>query len=240
MDKNFREIASEWDHAHRYTPAPRHRRNIILSLLKNLQFKECLDAGCAQPYLLQAIMRKFSVKGYGCDISTKVINENCKRVSNCEFRVLDLEKETWPEQRQFELVVSSEVLEHISDWQSAINNIAKMASHYLLITVPSGRIRKIDKMVGHYRHFEGGELVSQLASQGFKCKRIIRHGFPVHSLYKRMINGVAPDQIYRLFDNGKKYSFAKKMVSHLLYAAFYLNYLFSRGDQLFILAERQQ
>lgn len=236
----FKEIASQWDHAHRYSPAPRHRRKIILRLLKKLSFSDCLDAGCAQPYLLQEIAKKFNVLGYGCDISTQVVKANKQKMPQCDFQVLDLEKECWPNQKQFDLVISSEVIEHIDDWQSAIRNISAMAKRYVLITVPAGRVRTIDKKVGHFRHFEGNELIATLNTQGFRCLRFLRHGFPMHSLYKRLINCIAPNHVYESFQGGKEYSFLQKLFSQFIYILFYVNYLFSDGDQVIVLAERRE
>src|SRR5947209_2086163 len=49
---NARNVVADWDDAHRYTPAPRHRRRLILKWVSGLDFADVLDAGCAQPYLL--------------------------------------------------------------------------------------------------------------------------------------------------------------------------------------------
>lgn len=239
MDINSKDSVTGWDQAHLYSPAPRHRRRIILDLLKKLSFENCLDAGCAQAYLLNEIVHRFPTKGYGCDFSTQVIHSNRLRFPECEFAVVDLENGTWPDNKCFDLVVCSEVIEHIEDWQRAVSHIASMAKRYLVLTVPRGNVRKIDKIVGHHRHFEGEELRLHLKQHGFECLRIIRHGFPVHSFYKRAINFLAPEKIYDLFQGKKDYSFFQKCLSHVIYVAFYLNYLFSSGGQLFILAERQ-
>lgn len=235
---NEAELPAKWDDSQRYLPLPRHRRNIILRLLKKLSFKTILDAGCAQHYLLEMITQKFPVKGYGCDLSHQIIAANQQRAPHCEFKQLDLEKSTWGNQ-QFDVVISSEVIEHIHDWQAAVKNLASMAKHYLLITVPGGRKRRVDEIVGHYRHFQGKELIAAIEAQGFTCERMIRHGFPMHSLYKRIINLIGPDDLYLSFHSGKQYSFFKKLLAHLLYFAFYVNHLFPIGDQLYILAKRK-
>lgn len=239
-EKNqFKEMAGQWDHTLRYSPAPRHRRIMILRMLRGLQFADFLDAGCAQGYLLQAIKHRYNAKAYGCDISTSVINQNKLRMPDCEFMALDLAKEKWANNKQFDLVVNSEVVEHIKDWKMAINHLASMARHFLLITVPSGKVRTVDKLIGHFRHFEADEMVSEIERHGFICTHVFRHGFPVHSLYRRLIDHIAPFKIHQAFQNGKEYSFVKKMFSHAIYFAFYIDYLFSTGDQLFILAKRQ-
>lgn len=233
------DVAAGWDDMHRYSPAPRHRRKMILKILSKINFDTCLDAGCAQGYLLQQIIAKFpSVKGHGCDLSPLVIEDNKTRFPECTFNVVDIEKNTWPEPKQFDVVICTEVIEHISDWKSAVQHLANMSKHYLLVTVPGGKIRAIDKKVGHYRHFSGDDLVAEIETHGFSCEPIVRQGFPVHSLYKKLINAFAPEEIYAAFSGEKKYSFMQKSISNALYYLFHINYFFNRGEQIFILAKK--
>lgn len=55
-DKN---IAAQWDDSHWYTPTARHRRRLLLQIVANLGFRDVLDAGCAQPHLLQQIVHRY-------------------------------------------------------------------------------------------------------------------------------------------------------------------------------------
>lgn len=232
------DIAADWDDMHRHSPAPRHRRRIILKLLSNIQFNDYLDAGCAQGYLVHEIAQRHKAKGYGCDLSPLVIADNKKRFPKAEFSVVNIESERWVDNRQFDVVISSEVIEHIADWKAAVNHLANMSRKYLLITVPGGVRRPIDIKVGHYRHFNGSEIISELNTLGFSCEPVIRHGFPIHSLYKRLINFASPDKIYTAFSGETKYSPFQKAVSNFLYYLFYLNDLFNGGEQVFIFAKR--
>jgi SAM-dependent methyltransferase len=232
-DKN---IAVHWDDAHRFSPAPRHRRRLLLKTIALLDFKNCLDAGCAQLYLLQEIVRRHHVTGYGCDISDQVIASNRSLAPDCNFITLDLATDVWPADRQFDLVLCSEVLEHIPDWKAALRNLARMSRKHLLITVPSGKIRHIDKLVGHHYHFNGQELEAELRSIGFSIKQIRRWGFPFHSLYKILINRFAADQIYASF-TGVQYGFLRQLFCNALYLLFYLNG-FNSGNQLIVLAQK--
>src|SRR5262249_32222445 len=159
---NATNVAADWDDAHRYTPAPRHRRRLVLNMLRGLDFADCLDAGCAQRFLLEGVVERYKVKGCGCDISDAVIEANQQARPDCEFAVLDLTRQTWSGDRRFDLVVCSEVLEHIPEWHTAVANLVRMARKHLVITVPSGPIRTMDKMVGHHQHFQGPELVAAL------------------------------------------------------------------------------
>jgi hypothetical protein len=227
---------AQWEDAHRYTPAPRHRRRILLDMMETLDFRDCLDAGCAQPFLIEEIVRRFRVEGFGCDISAEVMESSRRTAPGIQFAALDLTRERWPGGRQFDLVVSSEVLEHIADWPSAVKSLVAMTRKHLLITVPGGKVRAMDRIVGHYFHFQGPELVAALEQAGCTVTRVRRWGFPVHSLYKRLISALSPETLYQSFSGGSSYSISQRFVSHILYCLFYMN-VFNAGDQIIILAE---
>lgn len=233
---DLKNIAVHWDDAHRFSPAPRHRRRLLLKMMADLKFKDCLDAGCAQLYLLQEIVRRHRVEGYGCDISDQVIASNRKLAPACEFMTLDLSREVWPQGHQFDLVVCSEVLEHIPDWRAALRNLTRMSRQHLLITVPSGTIQPIDRMVGHHYHFQGPELVTELKRLGFSVTQLKRWGFPFHSLYKILINRIAPEQIYESFAV-VRYGPIQRLLCKMLYILFYLNGSFNSGNQIILLAK---
>ena len=231
---NATNVVAGWDDAHRYTPAPRHRRRLIAKMLRGMQFADCLDAGCAQPFLLKAIVERFGVAGFGCDVADQVMAQNAEALPECSFQVLDLTREAWPGGRQFDLVVCSEVLEHIAEWKAALANLVRMARRELLITVPSGPIRAMDRMVGHVQHFRGPELVAALEENGCEVRQVRYWGFPCHTLYKAMISALSPAQVYTAFSGGERYGVGKRLVSHLLYGFFFLNDLFGSGYQLFV------
>ena len=230
---NAANVVTGWDDAHRFTPAPRHRRRLILNLLDGLEFTDCLDAGCAQPFLLKAIVERFGVAGFGCDVADQVMAQNAEALPACAFQVLDLTRETWPGGRQFDLVVCSEVLEHLADWKAAVANLVRMARKELLITVPSGPIRAMDRMVGHLQHFKGPELTAALEENGCEVRQVRYWGFPCHTLYKTMISTLSPARVYTAF-GGERYGPGKRLLSHALYGFFFLNDLFGSGYQLFV------
>jgi hypothetical protein len=228
---------ARWDDAHRYSPAPRHRRRLITQWISRLQFADCLDAGCAQPYLLE-MMHQRQIPAHGCDISDEVIRRNKLQYPYAQFERLDLVRQVWPGGHRFDLVVCSEVLEHVDDWQAALASLTKMSQRYLLITVPGGKIHPIDRHIGHLRHFSGSELTTALGNQGMDVIRLRRWGWPMHSLYKRAINSIMPGQVYHSFGE-KQYGYAKRLFSHIISVAFYINDVFPWGGQLIILAQRR-
>jgi SAM-dependent methyltransferase len=232
-----RDVACAWADAHKFSPAPRHRRRIIFGILKKIDYQSCLDAGCAQGYLIELLCRQ-KKDVCGCDISEKLIEANRKVFLQADFQALDISRAVYPLNRQFELVISSEVLEHIPDWQRALKNLTRMSSRYLLITVPCGKVQKIDSIVGHLRHFSYKMLSEEIRQNGFEVVLSRKWGFPVHSLYKFLINSFNHKYIYERYAAGT-YGAKEKFISRLLYALFYINDIFPFGSQLFILAERR-
>ncbi|MFA5356661.1 MAG: class I SAM-dependent methyltransferase [Candidatus Omnitrophota bacterium] len=232
------DIAYEWSDAHRYSPAPRHRRRIIYNIIGKLEFDSCLDAGCAQPYLLSGFIGR-GKRVSGCDISGRVIDKNRNDFPGANFEIVDISRSVYPGNKKFDLVISSEVLEHIADWQGAIRNLALMSGRYLLITVPSGKIYNIDRLVGHLRHYQAGELKEELEKNGFTVIYHKRWGAPFHSLYKYLINAAGYKKTYERFAL-RPYGPLKRLFSDILYVIFYFNDIFCRGSQLFMLAERNR
>jgi SAM-dependent methyltransferase len=227
-------VVHGWDEAHRLSPAPRHRRRLVVDMVRGLGVRDCLDAGCGQPYLLADLQRELGLETYGCDLSDRTMEDSAGSPVAREFRVLDLSKEVWPG-RTFDLVICSEVLEHIPDWPAAVANLARMARRYVLITVPTGRVRAMDRMVGHTQHFDGPELVATLGAAGCWPLAVRRWGFPFHSLYRVAISSQA-ERVYDAFGGGEAYGRSQKLVSEALYRLFFANDLFRTGDELIVLA----
>jgi SAM-dependent methyltransferase len=233
-----RNVVADWDQAHRYTPAPRHRRRLIVSWLRPLQPAEVLDAGCGQPFLLEEVTRKLGISGAGTDISDEVMEQAARSVPNCDFLAFDLSRQRWPGGRRFDTVVCSETLEHIPDWGAALENLVAMTERWLLITVPTGKVRPVDRLMGHTQHFYPEDLIGPLERLGCEVVRVRSWGFPVHSLYRVLVSRMA-DRIYDSFASGKEYSRGQRIFSELLNVAFYANDLFRGGGQLMILARRR-
>jgi hypothetical protein len=234
-----RNAAAHWDQAHRYTPAPRHRRRLLRKIVSRLDAREVLDAGCAQPFLIDELVRKLGVRGYGCDISDQVMADAQGTVPGAEFRALDLAYEVWPDGKQFDVVICAETLEHIEEWQAALANVVRMSSRHVLVTVPSGRVRPVDRLMGHYRHFEAPDITGELERNGCRILEVRHWGFPVHSAYRAGVERFGSDEIYASFAEDKPYTRAQIAVSHVLYGMFFVNDLFRSGSQLIVLAEKR-
>jgi cyclopropane fatty-acyl-phospholipid synthase-like methyltransferase len=232
-------IVAGWTDAHVYSPAPRHRRRLMLEWLKPLEFSTLLDAGCAHADFLRALAPvRPATKLYGCDLCRELMEHNSVAIPGIGFATVDLTKEPFPGVAKFDMVVTSEVLEHIEDWQLALRNLLTYTNRYVLVTVPAGKRYAIDQRIGHFKHYTIKEVADVVESEGFKVIKARYWGFPFHTLYKWSINAFSPEKIYSAFGE-RPYGPFKKAFCHFLYALFYINDLFpSGGGQLMLLAER--
>jgi SAM-dependent methyltransferase len=204
----------------RYSPAPFHRRRLILDLAKDLSFASVLDVGCGNGEVLLEFQRRHpGASLVGADVSALVVAENRARMPGMRFEQLDLGAGAL--EMKSDLVVCTEVVEHVEDWETALRNLRAMCSGHLILTVPTGRVFPIDRMVGHIRHFTAESLAQGLARAGFSCDLVWQWGFPFHTLYKSLIN-VAPDRTMDSFA-GQEYGPLQKIVAAVIGSAFYLN-----------------
>jgi SAM-dependent methyltransferase len=225
---------TEWGDMIRYSPAPFHRRRMILELAGEVRFDSVIDIGCGNGEVLQAFGRRFPrARLVGADLSAKVIEDNRARFPSITFAQLDLGAGALDQSA--DLVVCTEVVEHVEDWEAALRNLRAMCRGHLVLTVPSGKVFPIDRAVGHVRHFRAEELLAGLSRAGFACDRVWQWGFPFHTVYKSLIN-IAPDRTMHSFA-GQSYGLAQKLVSTVVGGAFYLNLRHSPfGRQLIVRA----
>jgi SAM-dependent methyltransferase len=215
-----------------FSPAPFHRRRLILKTARSLEFTSVLDVGCGNGTLLSELEKKSLLQLVGIDLSEFVIKENGKRFSRFRFHALDVSKRALEE--KFDLVICSEVLEHIDNIAAALANLRQMCRRYLIITVPTGRVFPIDQKMGHVRHFSSEDIRNYLKTHGLKVLLLKKWGFPFHTLYKYLIN-LRPNACLDHFAEAK-YGRFEMFISRLLRLLFYLN-IGMGGLQILCLAE---
>lgn len=215
-----------------YSPAPFHRRRMICDVLKKIGANSVLDVGCGNGALLSQLRKRMPLACTGVDLSEAVLSNNRKRFPQIQFYPLDISRAALS--AKFDVVICSEVLEHIVDVDSALSNLCRMCGRYLLITVPRGPVFPIDKAMGHVHHFTKDSLTQLLTSHGLEVLSIQEWGFPFHTAYKYFIN-LSPDDCLQRFA-GREYSFFERLISKIVSGLFYLN-LPSNGLQIVCLAK---
>jgi SAM-dependent methyltransferase len=221
----------DFDDMKRFGPMSNHTRRLIWSFAQRLDFRSVLDVGCGQGSSLELIAaRRPDVELAGVDFSATAIELARKRVPRGTFSELDLTRGALA--RTFDLVVCSDVLEHIPDDLAALRNLRKMTERWLLVSTIQGRMRSFEpSAVGHVRNYRRGELRQKLEDCGFRVIKQIDWGFPLYSpLYRDFCNRMPVSSVVG------DYGAARRLFAKLVYLAFFLN-LSIWGDYVWILAE---
>lgn len=239
MTIDYNLATPQWHDSHLYGPAPRWRRRVLRRIVKKLDIKTCLEAGCAQPFLMLDL-KKTGIQMAGCDISAPVIDDNAKTYPDMDFFVADLcaDSENFLAKEGFDIVICSEVVEHLPDYLSAIRNLCKLSKKYVLITTQSGKLYPRDASIGHIRHFELEMLTKPLENNGFKIVKAKKIGFPFYSIYRNSVKHISENSATHKKYLYSKYSNTQKLICNFVYFLFGFN-IFPFGSQLIILAERQ-
>jgi SAM-dependent methyltransferase len=222
-----------------YNPGARHRRRLIARLVRAGDLPATvLDVGCGLgeiTELLHGVFPDASITGV--DISELALESNRRRFPFATFEVLDVQRGALD--RSFDLVVSSEVIEHLEDQSAAVAHLAGMVAPggALVVSVPAGRMFTTEKTFGHVRHPELDWLASTIEAQGLTVTEAFRWGYPTYLALKYAVNA-RPEMSMREFGWGT-YGPIKKRLNDAIYLANFLNLRnSSRGCQTFIRAAR--
>lgn len=221
---------AQWDDMKIFGPFSRHLRRLIINLIRPLEFETVLDVSCGQGSFLAELGSEFPhLKPHGTEISSVALAQARTRVPHGHFWFLDLAKAHLDQ--RFDLVVCSEVLEHIADDVAAIENLVCMTGRYLVVSTPQGRMRGFEVSVGHVRNYASGELVRKLELAGLRILRVIEWGFPFYSpLYRDVLNRTGGR------GTSGKYGPLRRLIAQAIYAVFAWNSS-QRGDAIIVLAE---
>ncbi|MBU3897258.1 MAG: class I SAM-dependent methyltransferase [Nanoarchaeota archaeon] len=137
----------------------------IWPMIRNLpKYYRILDAGTGSGYMVNEI-RKRGFVTIGSDLSSKMIKIAKKDYGNY-FVTDDIMKSRFKD-NQFDVVIFSETLEHIPDLNRAMKELRRVASKYILITVPYKEkvvmevcphcLKKYHKS-GHIHYFDNAKI----------------------------------------------------------------------------------
>ncbi len=209
---------SAWTDMKQYGPASRWLRVLIDDLLLRINtstIKTVLDVGSGEGTTTAHLAEKLpNAKVLGIDFSKSGID-----ISRVAYPFQNLEFTHDPNSeallKQYDLVSSFEVLEHVEDWQDLLGRLAHASRKYLLFSFPTGRMRSFEKNVGHLRNFKKGEVEVFLESHGFKPVLVYYAGFPFYSpLYREVCN--LTNSGNNQFTQGK-YGILQKLASSIIY-----------------------
>ena len=238
-EEHYRSFWEETPDFLRYNPGARHRRRIVLRLLAGTPCRSVLDVGCGDGTLLRCLREaRPDVEAWaGADLSPEQVERNRRRMPDVAFHRLDLGRESLD--LAFDVVLCSEVIEHIDEQPAAVRHLAAMVNPggRLVLTCPTGAMYATERHFGHVHHPTASELAAYARDAGLSLVSITTWGWPTYSTLKWATN-VNSAWSLRNFASGR-YSAAAKLVSSGIYLATYLNKANdSRGCQLFGVFEK--
>lgn len=231
MKNNFYEKGwRKWDDMKRFGPASLHNRRILKKIIAGIFFQTLCDVGCGEGSLILELKKEYPQKKFfGFDLSHQAVSFARKQAPFADFFVADIQKKAL--NKKFDLLIASEILEHLPSDFDALKNMRKMAKKYLLIYTLIGRMRKFEKKVGHVRNYQEKNLIKKLEKAGFKIKKIVNWGWPFYSPFYRDILQKTPTSA-----TTGQFGFFRKIISRLIFYLFFFN-SWQKGDVIAILTE---
>jgi SAM-dependent methyltransferase len=200
----------------RYNPGARHRRRLIARVASRARFDSFLDVGCGDGQLVRALSEAHPrARAAGADLSPVQIERNRARMPGVDFFALDIQREKLD--RTFDLVVCSEVIEHVADQRRGVANLAAMVAPRgsLVLTCPTGAMYATERRFGHVHHPTPRELETHAKDAGLRLVEMLNWGFPFYRIMKWATN-VNVEFAMKSFASGPYTPWAKA-VSNALY-----------------------
>lgn len=227
--ENFTEI-------NRLDPGTRWRTDLILQQIDGRPIKTLLDVGCGAGELLGAIKEKYpKITLFGTDVSRRALKKLDKRGMTKRTFVLDLGV---PKRvsAKYDLVVCSEVIEHLNDWRAAVKILSQVCQGkgYVILTTQSGKVFPHHIKLGHIRHFRVEELTAELTRNNLRILTAKTLGRPFMDVKNYLVSNFMPN----LDRVGKDLTLIQRLAMRI----FYYLYRYASplpGPQIVILAQKR-
>lgn len=209
----------KWNDTTIFGPACRHRRRIMINLVKSLPHKHVLDMGCGDGSFLTELSRKTQTTSLsGTDISETALSIARRNLPRAKFMQMDFNGQI-DINNKVDVITLSEVLEYIENDDALLKQIAPIC-RYVVISVPGGPHNKVDRRYGHLRNYSGNLLKTKLEQNGFDVVLHKRWGWPIYVMqqyiaYRQNKAGAPIDS--------KPYSLMRRIIARIIYILYFLN-----------------
>lgn len=131
------------------------------------------DMGCGTGHLLLAINKRFpNIKLFGSDFSEEAVSFSQKLLPSAEFFTLDIYNIPESFYKKYDVVICSEVLEHLLYPEKALNNIFNLLPQNggtIVLAVPNGRIDTYSGHINFWSPESWKVFVENNLKNGFKA-----------------------------------------------------------------------
>ena len=146
------------------------------------EIRSAFEIGCGEGYITNHV-HHMGIQIAGADISPRIIEIAIKNFPDINFSVLSIYDLNTIGSR-FDLVIANEVFEHLSNTDSAIEEVKKIANKYILISVPNEPYFSIANILrlkylkdagntpGHINNWSKNQFEKYLVSRGLTIKSI--------------------------------------------------------------------
>jgi len=219
-------------------PGTAYRTNLILKTIKDLDEKDIVDVGCGSGELMRKISKNIhGVSLTGLDVSAVIIERDKRELPEADFFTINLNEASTPDKR-FRVVVCSEVIEHVKNWENAVEILADLTEKggYVIITTQAGKKHKHHRELGHLKHFKKEEIEDLFRKKGMIIVKSDYSGWPFMNL-KNYLVSIFYKSIESSLFRSKKQSTLNK-ISFRIFGFLYAISSKKHGPQIFILAKK--
>lgn len=119
----------------------------IMKMLSHLQFNSLLDVGGAEGYKAALVRSVFNASVRSVDLSEEACNR-AKEIYGVDGEAVDIHKLPY-EDNEFDVVLCSETLEHVSDIETATRELIRVCKKAVIITVPHESKKVVEHNIKH-------------------------------------------------------------------------------------------
>jgi SAM-dependent methyltransferase len=157
---------------------------------------QILDVGCYDGYLLRELRRRCATDGVGIDISAHALGLARTLTHDERIRFVLSNASSLPfASGVFDVVVCSEILEHVPDLEAALSEIARVLvlGGRVYATMPNALdhvwpplrpiCRRVDRIEGHLRRLSREEFLTVMRNHGLEATTTRYRGFAAAALW---------------------------------------------------------
>ena len=146
----------------------------LISQVKNLEIESVLDVGCGEGFTLNKLKENKIGKAHeGIDYSKEAILLGKKTYPNLHVLQGDIYDLKYKD-NSFDLVICSEVLEHLENPQKALRELIRVSKKYILVSVPNEpwfylfNYTQWGKDIGHINKWSKNKFVKFIKLESYK------------------------------------------------------------------------